>query len=116
MDNIIKFPNQSTLPTTAEEAQNKLIEVRTEFINEVLEDVTERLFNDISNYGFSLSSDDDHFKDIFFVTEAIQALLMRYAGVQHHLHPIIDATVEVSKAGTPQKDETTIRAVGEEED
>lgn len=116
MDNIIKFPNKNNLPNTIEEAQDRLTEVRTEFVNEVLEDVTERLFNDISNYGFTLSSEDPHYKDIFFVTESIQALLMRYAGIQHHLHPIIDATVEVTRPDTVTKDGEEILAVAKEED
>lgn len=100
MGDLVKFPKSfSDFPTNQQEAEERVLAVRTQFVDDVLEDVTERLFNDIANYGIALSSKDSHYKDIIFVTESIKALLCRYGQVHHFLHPLIDDNVELTDEG-----------------
>ena len=91
---------------TTEESIERLTEVRSAFCDEVLEDVAGSLFSHIESFGIRLKSNEKAYqKDLIFVTEAIQALLHRYAKIPHFLHEVIESTVQF-----PEEQEAAAKA------
>jgi len=116
MTNVIQFPNKTDMPNTTDEAQQRLHDVRSQYVTDVLEDVTERLFNDIGQY-VSLKGEGSYQKDIYFVINSIEALLARYARIDHFMHEVIDNSVSLESEkeeededdnSAPSKDNTNM--------
>lgn len=93
-DNIIQFPNKGTqLPRTAEEAEIALEIVRGDYVHEVTKTIMDRISGDLYAFGFEPSDEMIHRKDWFFLGESIEAMLCRYAGIEHGLHPVVEDVI-----------------------
>jgi len=96
-ENLVKFPNKPNqiFPNTSEESTKRLEEVRQEFCNEVTSDVLDAMTAVLNSYGFTIRTEENHIKDIVFLEEAIKALTYRFKKLDHPLHEIIEATINI---------------------
>lgn len=98
-NNIIMFPvkNQNPHgPQTIEEVADKLYAVRQVHIQETLELVVPKLFENFSIAGFS-PDDDDSFlflKDGAMIVEAARSFLCKISGISHPLQLIAENMFE----------------------
>lgn len=97
MTEIINFPTTAdTFPTSRQEAEEHINEVRKEYCDNVAGDIFEACMQAFSAYGFSIKSNENHIKDIVFVEEAIRSMVYRYKNLSHQLHEISDMTISLS--------------------
>lgn len=64
-------------------------------IQEVAFHYTEQLIHHFKNHGFS--DDGFFYKDVDFLNEIIESVLMRAAGKHHYMHDLIDDVYEASE-------------------
>ena len=97
-ENLNNFPKKSdTLyPSNIEESLDHIIAVRTDYCDEVANDVMDAINAVMSSYGITVKPDESHIKDYVFLEEAIKAALYRYKRLHHGFHDIIDATISLS--------------------
>lgn len=96
-NNVINFPLKDALPEHINDGRIKLVEIRLEYIDELVDYCMENLENDFTSAGFILRDSEIHTKDFIFLKEVMKALLIRYIpGVHHNLHDYIDNAVELS--------------------
>ena len=108
-EKVLEFPNKTfeVFPTSREDAQTQLEIVRTDYCDQVSEDIMEAIYAVLHSYGFSIKSQELHIKDVVFLEEAVKAVLYRYKKIPHSLHDIIDTTVTI----TPEAAEALEKAV-----
>lgn len=124
-DNIVKFPrtpkqtvdNQAGLPTTMEDAYVQIREIRSQYIEESMEDITAMMSTAFMQFGFKLDTGDrDCQKAWYFMCEAIEAALYRAADVPHHLHGVIDDVVRFEDEKPVKKARKSRKKVTGEDD
>lgn len=113
-DNIIQFKkNKSELPNTKEEADSRILEVRTAYARGVSEIVIQSIVNELQNYGFQIKLEDSNLKDLVMLTEQLNAVMFRYIGTEHFLHDVADNLIELE--GEEAKLSKMIRDIFSEE-
>jgi hypothetical protein len=106
-NNVVLFPikNQRTPPITIEQVDENLDLVRQVHIQETLELVIPKLFENFSLAGFSPDDEDDEFmKHGAMVVESARSFLCKVIGIDHPLQLIAenlfdhnsDGSIEVS--------------------
>jgi len=105
VSNVLEFKKKNdSLHTTDEEATNKILEVRKNYVNVVVSEITDRIVNDFVNYGFKVNVEGSHLKDLVMISEVMNAALYRYIGVPHFLQEVIDTIVDLeAENGIAQK-------------
>lgn len=113
-DNVIQFKkNKTELPKTKEEAESRIIEVRTEYAKNVSSLIIQSIVNELQNYGFQIKLEDSNLKDLVMLTEQLNALMYRYIGAEHFLHDVADNLIELE--GEEAKLSKLIRDIFSEE-
>lgn len=97
-DNIVSFPNksESSFPTSIEESLDHIIAVRTDYCDEVSNDIMDAINAVMSSYGLLVKPEEAHIKDYVFLEEAIKAAVYRHKRLYHGFHDIIDATITLT--------------------
>jgi hypothetical protein len=85
--NVIKFPNKTSLPTTKEEAQQSIMQIRDEYFNEVSAELARELFIRALNLNFDVSSTEAQ-ADCILVVECVKSLLMKTQGMYYPFQDI----------------------------
>lgn len=96
MDNLVIFPrNTLDFPTTKEQSQEKLQEVRREFSDEVASDAFESVMAVLNSYGIGIKTDDNFIKDLVFLEETIKSYIYRHKKLEHPFHEMIENVITV---------------------
>lgn len=95
MTKVINFPQKidSIFPTTSEEADEHIKDVRTKYCEEITSDVLDGLVSVLLSYGVHLKPQGNSVKDIIFLEESIKAVLFRTKGIEHPFHDMIDKSI-----------------------
>lgn len=90
-DNVVIFPKQAAQLQSLDQIIGAVEENRKEHVNYLMEDISNFIYGMAMDAGFDIDQ-DDLFKDSVLVTEAIQSLLLKAAGIYH---PLQDITKEL---------------------
>jgi hypothetical protein len=92
---VLQFPNKNDLPSTAEEAKEKLLEVRSRFALDISSDIFETVISEMMNYGIKVRTDDIYQKDLVFLAESLNSILLRYVGGKHDFQEIAEKLINI---------------------
>ena len=105
-DNIIQFPqNETSFPSSDEEALDQIHFVRQQYCDEVVSDTIDAIISVLNSYGFVARTDAESIKDIVFLEETLKALTYRYKKLAHPLHDIIEQSITLSEEAQKQAQE-----------
>lgn len=95
MTKVINFPQKidSTFPSTDEEAQLHLDEIRQRYCDEISNDAMDAAISVIVNYGIYIKTAGSSIKDLVFLEEALKAILYRTKNIQHPFHDMIERAI-----------------------
>ena len=95
MTKILNFPNKIDVnfPSTMEEAQDHVTEVRRTYCDEVGTDALDAALTVFANYGVQVRPNGTAIKDLVFLEEAIKAILYRNKNVPHPFHEMIEKSI-----------------------
>lgn len=95
MTKILNFPNisDSNFPSTNEEAQEQVNEVRRNYCDEVGTDALDATLTVFMNYGIQVRPNGTAIKDLVFLEEAIKAVLYRNKNIPHPFHEMIEKAI-----------------------
>jgi hypothetical protein len=111
MDNVIQFPRknkQSVIPSE-EKIATDMNMVKINHINEALQTLIPKLFNDMMVAGFDVvpeeEEDTQNLKDSAMIVESIRSLMCKYYDIKHPIQEISesffieesDGTISVTK-------------------
>lgn len=100
MTNVIIFPKNKlkTPPQTVEELNESLeainteiVNVRKDYIEELLDDTMQDIFANFASEGFDLCS-EDCIKSTSMLIETLRAAVYRSVNIEHPLHEVADRT------------------------
>jgi hypothetical protein len=106
---VLQFPKKHDLPSTVEEAKEKLLEVRSRFALDISSDIFETVVSEMMNYGIKVRTDDIYQKDLVFLAESLNSILLRYVGGKHDFQEIAEKLINI-------EDEDATEETTEEED
>lgn len=96
-NNVITFPSrnnkQSINPKTIEEISANMEMIRQVHIQETIETIAPKLFEQISIAGFALDEDGEDELEIkigAFIVESMRCLLLKHYGMDHPFHTIAE--------------------------
>lgn len=92
---VLKFPKNNNLPSTTEEAKEKLLEVRSRFALDISSDIFETVVSEMMNYGIKVRTDDIYQKDLVFLAESLNSILLRYVGGKHDFQEIAEKLINI---------------------
>jgi hypothetical protein len=95
MTKILNFPQKtdSTFPSSDEEAQTHLTEVRQNYCDEISNDAMDAALSVIVNYGVYIKPVGSAVKDLVFLEEALKAILYRNKNLVHPFHDMIEKAI-----------------------
>jgi hypothetical protein len=102
---VLQFPNKNTLPSTVEEAKEKLLEVRSRFALDISSDIFETVVSEMMNYGIKVRTDDIYQKDLVFLAESLNSILLRYVGGKHDFQEIAEKLINIEDEEDKDDDE-----------
>lgn len=95
-DNIIQFrKNTKELPKTAEEAEERILEVRTNYVRNVTNNILQGIVSDLNNYGFPIKLEGGHLRDLVMLAEILNSTMFRYINAEHFMHEVVDNVIEL---------------------
>jgi hypothetical protein len=109
MGNVIQFPGTNKQSSFEEKIATDMSMVKFNHINETLQMLIPKLFNDISLAGFDVvpeeEDDNENLKDSAMVVESVRSILCKYYGIKHPIQEIAqsffiekeDGTISVTK-------------------
>ena len=92
---VLQFPKKNDLPSTAEEAKERLLEVRSRFALDISTDIFETVISEMMNYGIKVRTDDIYQKDLVFLAESLNSILLRYVGGKHDFQEIAEKLINI---------------------
>lgn len=92
---VLQFPKKNDLPLTTEEATEKLLEVRSKFALDISSDIFETVISEMMNYGIKVRTDDIYQKDLVFLAESLNSILLRYVGGKHDFQEIVEKLINI---------------------
>ena len=92
---VLQFPKKHDLPSTVEEAKEKLLEVRSRFALDISSDIFETVVSEMINYGIKVRTDDIYQKDLVFLAESLNSILLRYVGGKHDFQEIAEKLINI---------------------
>jgi hypothetical protein len=92
---VLQFPKKHDLPSTVEEAKEKLLEVRSRFALDISSDIFETVVSEMMNYGIKVRTDDIYQKDLVFLAESLNSILLRYVGGKHDFQEIAEKLINI---------------------
>ena len=96
MTNVLKFKkSKNVLPTTDEEAAERIKEVRVNYAKAVATELTTLILNNLVGYGYKIELEEGYLKDIVMVNEVLIATMLRYSNIEHFLQKVIDDVVDL---------------------
>jgi NTP pyrophosphatase (non-canonical NTP hydrolase) len=97
-ENVIQFPNMSeeTFPSSHEEAQERLEEIRTEYCDAVAEDAFDVVMQVLYSYNMYPKTDEAKIKDVVFLEEAIKSVVYRYKNLPHTFQELSENTISIT--------------------
>ena len=106
MENVIQFPNKRedlySNPLTAEDVEDKILNLKYYHISETLSTIVPNLFALMDSSGFSLENlenGDDFLKDGAFLVESLRSIMCKHYGIQHPFQKIAQKVFTESKSG-----------------
>lgn len=99
-ENVVQFPNRSSLSLTQSEADIGLQNIRENMLSQVAGDVANMVYNQLDGLGFDVFN-EDCFNDAMFVQEAITCLLMRSQGLEYFMHEMVDEIFDFDEDDLP---------------
>ena len=107
MTKILNFPNKIDVnfPSTAEEAQDLITEVRKTYCDEVGTDALDAALTVFANYGIQVRPSGTAIKDLVFLEEAVKAVLYRNKNIPHPFHEMIEKSIVLPEDAEAKIDE-----------
>ena len=102
---VLQFPNKNMLPSTTEEAKERLLEVRSRFALDISTDIFETVISEMMNYGIKVRTDDIYQKDLVFLAESLNSILLRYVGGKHDFQEIAEKLINNEDEEEDDKEE-----------
>lgn len=95
MTKILNFPQktEASFPSTMEEAQEQVNEVRKLYCDEVGTDALDAALTVFANYGIQVKPNGTAIKDLVFLEEAVKAVLYRNKNIPHPFHDMIEKSI-----------------------
>jgi len=91
---IIPFPKHKIVrehPASPQAFKKALKNHKLVFVNEVVDDYTTLLYNNLQQAGVSIDEESTQFKtDFYFVCAALKSALLRHYGIKHQLQGFVD--------------------------
>jgi NTP pyrophosphatase (non-canonical NTP hydrolase) len=105
-ENVVQFPNmtEETFPSTQEEAQERLEEIRTEYCDAVAEDAFDVVMQVLYSYNMYPKTDEAKIKDVVFLEEAIKSVVYRYKNLFHSFQEISENTISITPEAQQELD------------
>lgn len=94
-NNIIEFPKERLGNITNIQSQDDLlkhiVDYKTSFANDISEILSQHIFGELARSGINFESQiDELFPSMILVSESIQSLQLKAAGVYHPLHDFVE--------------------------
>ena len=102
--NVIPFPKKSELPLTDEEAKQKILDVRTQYALDISTNILDSIVSEMINYGIKLRTDGVYQKDLAFLSETLNSILLRYVGGKHDFHEIAEKIINLEDEDEEESD------------
>jgi hypothetical protein len=104
---VLQFPKKiDDLPSTAEEAKERLLEVRSRFALDISSSILDTVISEMINYGIKVRTDDIYQKDLVFLAESLNSILLRYVGAKHDFQDIAEKIVDLDDEDGETKEES----------
>ena len=105
-ENVVQFPNmtEETFPSTHEEAQQRIEEIRTEYCDAVAEDAFDVVMQVLYSYNMYPKTDEAKIKDVVFLEEAIKSVVYRYKNLSHSFQEIAENAVSITPEAQQELD------------
>lgn len=105
-ENVVQFPNmtEETFPSTQEEAQERIEEIRTEYCDAVAEDAFDVVMQVLYSYNMYPKTDEAKIKDVVFLEEAIKSVVYRYKNLFHSFQEISENTISITPEAQQELD------------
>jgi hypothetical protein len=96
MNNVVLFPGtkKDSLPQSLDEMAEKMIERKSEYINDMIDFYGAELLRKVAMDGFEID-DVDFMKDFAFTLEGMRSCLYRCVGIPHPLQDSVDSAINL---------------------
>ena len=101
-NNVVCFPKKYQnlqSPQSIEEVEDNMEMVRQFHIQETIETIMPKFFDQLSLAGFEPAEEDGDIKDGAFVIEALRSLLLKSYGINHPFQEISESIFEEDEDG-----------------
>jgi len=101
-NNVVNFPKKHQnlqSPQSIEEVEDNMELIRQFHIQETIETIMPKLFDQLSLAGFEPAEEDGDIKDGAFVIEAVRSLLLKSYGIDHPFQEICENIFEDAEDG-----------------
>jgi hypothetical protein len=101
-NNVVSFPKKHPnpqSPQTIEEIEDNMELVKQFHIQETIETIMPKFFDQLSIAGFEPAEDDGDIKDGAFVIEALRSLLLKSYGIHHPFQEMCKNIFEEDEEG-----------------
>jgi DNA-binding ferritin-like protein len=97
-ENVVQFPkiSEEAFPSSHEEAQERLEEIRTEYCDAVAEDAFDVVMQVLYSYNMYPKTDEAKIKDVVFLEEAIKSVVYRYKNLPHTFQELSENTISIT--------------------